>query len=127
MSAWPRNAHGTSRCSATPGKRLSWRASRFPGTASPGLLLWNFCRLHHPRPALRLADEELAQEFGRADARLDAKLGKTLLHLGRGERLGELLVHALDHRARRLRRRGERVPRGDVVAGDAGLLRGRHV
>src|SRR5688572_16556935 len=93
---WARavNGRASSRCSATRGRPATSRARLFPGNASPALLLWNFCRLDHPRPALRLADEELAQVLRRARARLDAELGKAFLHIGRGERLLELGVHA---------------------------------
>src|ERR1051326_2419259 len=95
--------------------------------AVPPLLLRNLRLLDHAGPALRLADEELAQLLGAARARLDAELGEALLHVGRGERLLELGVHAPDHRRGRLRRRGERVPRGDVVPRDPRLLHRRHV
>src|SRR6185295_18800253 len=117
----------TSRCSVIPGRSRSPPAPRCPGTASRRLLLWNFCRLHDLAPALRLTDEELAQLLGRAGTAVDAEVGEALLHLRVGQRLGKLAVHAVDRRARGLRRRRQRIPRGDVVAFYAGLLRSRHV
>src|SRR4051812_64132 len=90
-------------------------------------LLWNLRRLDRAAPALRFADEELAQLLGRARARLDAELAEALLHVGRGKRLRELVVYALDYGRGRLRRRGERVPRDDVVSLDAGFDHGRHI
>jgi len=71
----------SSRCSITVGAGVARRH----GTGlelRPDLLLWNFCRLHYPAPALRFADEELAQLLGRAGAPLDAELGEALLHVG---------------------------------------------
>src|SRR4051795_2113992 len=77
------------------------------------LLLRNLRPLYDLRPALRLGGVEVLQLVRRAGAPFDAELGEAFLHLGRGERLYQRLVHFLDDGARRLRRRGKRVPGGD--------------
>src|SRR5207245_1133992 len=102
----------TSRCSITRGSGRGWPAWSRTGTASRDLLLWNFCPLHHPAPALRFADEELAQLLGRAGAALDAELGEALLHLGRRQRTHHRPVEALDDRTRRLRGRSSSASTG---------------
>src|SRR6267143_4094821 len=98
--ACARIAPWSSRCSITRGSGRGSPARNRTGAASRDLLLWNFCPLHHPGPALGFADEELAQLLGRAGAALDAELGETLLHFGRRQRTHHRPVEALDDRAR---------------------------
>src|SRR5690349_15988225 len=87
------------------------------------LLLGNPGALDDLGPALRLRSVEGLQLGRRAGARLDAELGEALVQVRRGERLDHRVVQLVEDRLWRLGRRGERVPRGDVVAFDARLDR----
>src|SRR3982750_1883187 len=75
--------------------------------------------LHDLGPACLLRGDELPELLGRLRTRLRAGLLEAVLHLRRGEKVGEVFVQLLHDPGRRLRRGDDALERAGLEAGEA--------
>src|SRR5438105_4356423 len=83
--------------------------------------------LHYLLPAREVGTDLLAILLGRVADRLDAQRRVAAADLGLGQHRGDLLLQALEHRARRLRRRKDADPGVDHEAVEPALDERRHL